>query len=231
MEELGSDRDKSKFRQSEGFKLVYLPPHFTETREDALIAHIERHDFAMLVTRGAEAPIVSQIPFLLERRNGRMFLQGHLARPNPQVADFDGETEALAMFAGPHAYISPSWYEKGPAVPTWNYASVHAYGPARRIDDPEWLRGLVRRLSERHEAREPAPWRMEDLPEPYVQAMLKGIVGVELAVARLEGKFKLSQNRPAGDRPRIISALSARSDPDSRAVAALMRDREPAPSH
>jgi transcriptional regulator len=231
MEELGSDRDKSKFRQNEGFKLVYLPPHFTETREDALIAHIERHDFAMLVTRGAEAPIVSQIPFLLERRNGRLFLQGHLARPNPQVADFDGETEALAMFAGPHAYISPSWYEKGPAVPTWNYASVHAYGPARRIDDPEWLRGLVRRLSERHEAREPAPWRMEDLPEPYVQAMLKGIVGVELAVARLEGKFKLSENRPAGDRPRIISALSARSDPDSRAVAALMRDREPAPSH
>jgi transcriptional regulator len=209
--------------------LVYLPPHFTETREDALIAHIERHDFAALVTRGAAAPIVSQIPFLLERRDGRLFLQGHLARPNPQIADFDGEAEALAMFAGPHAYISPSWYEMGPAVPTWNYASVHAYGPAQRIDDPEWLRGLVRRLSERHEARESAPWRMEDLPEPYVQSMLKGIVGVELAVARLEGKFKLSQNRPAGDRPRIISALDARGDPDSAGVAALMRNREPAP--
>jgi hypothetical protein len=93
--------------------LVYLPPAFTETREDALIEHIERHDFAMLVTRGAEAPIVSQIPLLLERRDGRLFLQGHLARPNPQVADFDGEAEALAMFAGPHAYISPSWYETG----------------------------------------------------------------------------------------------------------------------
>jgi transcriptional regulator len=208
--------------------LVYLPPHFTETREDALIAHIERYDFAMLVTRGAEAPIVSQIPFLLERRDGRLFLQGHLARPNPQVVDFDGETEALAMFPGPHAYISPSWYQTGPAVPTWNYASVHAYGPAQRIDDPEWLRELVRRLSERHEAREPAPWRMENLPEPYVQAMLKGIVGVELAVARLEGKFKLSQNRPAGDRPRIIAALDGRGDPDSAAVAALMRNREPA---
>ena len=164
--------------------MVYLPPAFTETREDALIAHIERYDFGMLVTRGAEAPIVSQIPFLLERRDGRLFLQCHLARPNPQVADFDGEAEALVMFAGPHAYISPSWYETGPAVPTWNYASVHAYGPAQRIDDPEWLRGLVRRLSERHEAREPTPWRMEDLPEPYVQAMLTGIIGVELAVAR-----------------------------------------------
>ena len=108
--------------------MVYLPPAFTETREDALIAHIEQHDFAMLVTRRAEAPIVSQIPFLLERRDGRLFLQGHLARPNPQVADFDGEAEALVMFAGPHAYISPSWYETGPAVPTCNYASVHAYG-------------------------------------------------------------------------------------------------------
>jgi transcriptional regulator len=211
--------------------LVYLPPAFTETREDVLIAHIERYDFAMLVTRGAEAPIVSQIPILLERRDGKLFLQGHLARPNPQVADFDGATEALAVCAGPHAYISPSWYEAGPAVPTWNYASVHAYGLAQRIDDPEWLRQLVRRLSERHEAREPVPWRMDDLPEPYMQAMLKGIVGVELAVARLEGKFKLSQNRPAGDRPRIISALGNRGDPDAAAVAALMGDREPSSSH
>jgi transcriptional regulator len=210
--------------------LVYLPAHFTETREDVLIAHMERYDFAVLVTRGAEAPIVSQIPVLLERRDGKLFLQGHLARPNPQVADFDGDTEALAVFAGPHAYISPNWYEAGPAVPTWNYASVHACGPARRIDDPQWLRAVVQRLSDRHEAREPTPWRMQDLPERYVQGMLKGIVGVELAVARLEGKFKLSQNRPAGERPRIISALDARDDPDSAAVAALMRRREPAPS-
>ena len=205
--------------------MVYLPPAFTETRREVLRAHIERHDFGTLVTHGEAGLIASQIPFLVEERGDKLFLQGHLARANPQVADFDGESEALAIFAGPHAYISPGWYEAGPAVPTWNYAAVHACGPARRIDDPDWLRHLVRRLSERHEAREPEPWRMQDLPEPYVQSMLKGIVGVELAVTRLEGKFKLSQNRPATDRPRIVAALERRDDADSHAIADLMRAR------
>lgn len=205
--------------------MVYLPPAFTETRREVLVAHIERFDFGMLVTHGTVGLIASQIPFLAEERDGKLFLQGHVARVNPQAADFDGKSEAVAVFTGPHAYISPSWYEAGPAVPTWNYATVHAYGPARRVDDPDWLRGLVRRLSERHEAREPEPWRMQDLPEPYVQSMLKGIVGVELAVERLEGKFKLSQNRPAGDRPRIAAALDRRDDADSNAVAELMRQR------
>ncbi len=181
-----------------------------------LIAHIERHDFGLLVSHGARANgglIASQIPFLIERRDGRLYLQGHLARANPQVADLDGASEALAIFQGPHAYISPSWYQAGPAVPTWNYAAVHAYGDARAIADPDWLRGLVRRLTERHEAREPAPpWRMEDLPEAYLESMLNGIVGVEIAVSRLDGKFKLSQNRPAADRPRIIAALERRDD-------------------
>ena len=115
-----------------------------------------------------------------------------------------------------------------PAVPTWNYAAVHAYGTARTIRDPDWLRDLLRRLSERHEAREPAPWRMEDLPEPYLESMLKGIVGVEIEVSRLEGKFKLSQNRPAADRPRIVAALERRDDQASRDVAGLMRERETA---
>src|ERR1041385_163304 len=149
--------------------MVYLPPAFTETRREVLIAHIERHDFGMLVTHGAGGLIASQIPFLVEEREGRLVLQGHLARPNPQLEDLDGTAETLAVFVGPHAYISPSWYEGGPAVPTWNYATVHAYGAARTIDDPSWLREMVARLTERHEAREPAPpWRMQDLPEPYV---------------------------------------------------------------
>jgi transcriptional regulator len=210
--------------------MVYLPPAFTETRREALVAHIERHDFGMLVTHGAAGLIASQIPFLVDERDGGLVLQCHLARANPQLADLEGAAEALAVFAGPHAYISPSWYEAVPAVPTWNYATVHAYGPARRIEDAGWLRELVRRLSERHEAGEAAqrrlPWRMDDLPEPYVQSMLNGIVGIEIAVARIEGKFKLSQNRPAGDRPRIIAALERRADADSHAVADLMRQRE-----
>ena len=209
--------------------MVYLPPAFTETRTEVLIEHIERHDFGLLVSHGKEGLIASQLPFLLERRDGVLYLQSHLARANPQLADLDGASEALAIFAGPHAYVSPSWYQPGPAVPTWNYATVHAYGAARTIADPGWLRDFVRRLTERHEAREPAPpWRMADLPEAYIASMLTGIVGVEIAVSRLDGKFKLSQNRPAADRPRVVAALEAREEADSRAVAELMREREPA---
>jgi transcriptional regulator len=205
--------------------MVYLPPHFTETREDVLVAHVERYDFALLVTQGSGL-IASQVPFLIERRDSKLFLLGHLARPNPQCADLAAGGEALAVFHGPHAYISPSWYQAGPAVPTWNYASVHAYGTARAISDKDWLADLLRRLSERHEAREPVQWRMQDQPENFLNGMMNGIVGFEIAVSRLEGKFKLSQNRPAGDRPRIIAALEARDDPDSHGVARLMRDRE-----
>lgn len=205
--------------------MVYLPPVFTETRPEILLAHIERYDFGLLVTQGAAGPTASQIPFLVERRGDQILLQGHLARPNPQAADIE-RGEALAIFTGPHAYISPGWYAAGPAVPTWNYATVHAYGLACLIEDAAWLHALLLRLSERHEAREAAPWQMQDLPEPYTQSMLRGIVGVEIAVTRLEGKFKLSQNRPAVDRPRIIAALEARDDPESRGVAELMRQRE-----
>ena len=113
------------------------------------------------------------------------------------------------MFGGPHAYISPRWYASGPAVPTWNYADVHAYGAVRLIDDADWLRDLLRRLSQRHESGSETPWRMEDQPADYMSGMLRGIVGFEISVTRLEGKFKLSQNRPAADRPRIIAALEA----------------------
>ena len=204
--------------------MVYLPPHFTETDETVLLTHIERYDFGLLITQRDEL-IASQVPFLAEQRDGKLYLLGHLARPNPQCAALDGG-EALAIFTGPHAYISPSWYAAGPAVPTWNYASVHAYGGARAIADKDWLNDLLRRLSERHEAREPAPWRMQDQPAPFLDGMLGGIVGFEIAVSRLEGKFKLSQNRPATDRPRIVAALEARDDAESHGVARLMRERD-----
>jgi transcriptional regulator len=206
--------------------MVYLPAHFTETREEVLLEHIERHEFALLTTHGETGMIASQVPILAERRAGKVYLQGHLARGNPQCLDIYAGGEVLAIFTGPHAYISPSWYASGPAVPTWNYASVHAYGPCRAMDDKEWLRGFLRRLSERHEAREAAPWRMEDQPEPFLDGMMGGILGFEIAVARLEGKFKLSQNRPAADRPRIVAELEARDDTDSHGVARLMRERE-----
>jgi transcriptional regulator len=205
--------------------MVYLPPHFTETREAVLLGHIERYDFGLLVTHGHEL-IASQVPFLAERRDGKLYLLGHLARPNPQAADL-GNGEALAIFTGPHAYISPSWYATGPAVPTWNYATVHAYGAARLIADKDWLSQFLRRLSERHEAREATPWRMQDQPEAFLNGMLGGIVGFEIAVTRLDGKFKLSQNRPAADHPRIIAALEVRDNAESHGIARLMRERDP----
>ena len=206
--------------------MVYLPPHFTETREAVLLAHIERHDFALLTTHGESGMIASQVPILAERRDGKLYLQGHLACGNPQCPDIYAGGEALAVFSGPHAYISPSWYTTGPAVPTWNYASVHAYGTPRAIPDKEWLHAFLRRLSERHEGREAAPWRMQDQPEAFLDGMMGGILGFEIAVSRLEGKFKLSQNRPTEDRPRIIAALEARDDTDSHGIAELMRERE-----
>jgi len=207
--------------------VVYLPPTFTEARPPVLVAHIERHDFGLLVSRGAAGLTASHIPFLVEYHGEELHLLGHLARPNPQVEDLGHDEQVLAIFSGPHAYISPSWYAAGPAVPTWNYVDVHAYGTVRLVREADWLRSLLLRLSDRHEAGSSNPWRMRELPEPYLQGMLKGIVGLDIAVTRLEGKYKLSQNRPAVDRPRVIAELERREDADSRALAHLMREREP----
>ena len=212
--------------------MVYLPPAFTETRPEVLIAHVERHDFGLLISHGPSGLVASHIPFLVERTGDELHLHGHLARPNPQVSDLAGPGrtaagEVLTIFSGPHAYISPNWYASGPAVPTWNYVDVHAYGSLRLIEDGEWLRRLLSRLSDRHEARSPEPWRMQDLPEAYMSGMLRGIIGLDIAITRLEGKYKLSQNRPAADRPRIATALEAQDDADAVAVARLMRQREP----
>ena len=206
--------------------MVYLPPVFTEARPEVLVEHIERYDFGLLVSHGAAGLVASHIPFVIERDGDRLHLHGHLARPNPQVADLARGGEVLAIFHGPHAYISPSWYASGPSVPTWNYTDVHAYGIGRLVEDAEWLRRLLQRLSERHEARNPVPWQMQQLPESYLKGMLRGIIGFDIAVTRLEGKYKLSQNRPASDRPRVVAALERQSDANSLAIAELMRERE-----
>jgi transcriptional regulator len=212
--------------------VVYLPPAFTEARREVLIAHIERYDFGLLVSHGPAGLVASHIPFLVESQGDELHLLGHLARPNPQVAELanlDGAAggAVLTIFNGPHAYISPGWYAGGPAVPTWNYIDVHAYGTLRLIEDDAWLRLVLRRLSDRHEARSAEPWRMQDLPERYMAGMVKGIIGIDIAVTRLEGKYKLSQNRPAVDRPRIVAALEAQGEADAVAIARLMREREP----
>jgi transcriptional regulator len=204
--------------------MVYLPKHFSEERPEALAAFIAENAFATVITSGVNGMIASQLPLLHDAARG--VLLGHVAKQNPQTDDLRAGAAALAIFHGPHAYVSPRWYEVHPAVPTWNYAAVHATGRVRAIEEPELLGEIVGRLSETYEAGAAEPWRVADLPEPYFRGMLKGIVGFELAIERLEGKFKLSQNRQARDRANVIEALAASSSPGDREVARLMQARE-----
>ena len=173
---------------------MYVPDMFCEDRPEVLHDAVRRIGFATLITQGLEA---NHLPMLFQ--DG--VLRGHVARANPVWKS--GEGEALAIFLGPHAYVSPNWYpskaETGKAVPTWNYITVHARGPIRWIQDADWLRANVTALSDTHEAGRPAPWKIGDAPASYVDGLLRAIVGFELRVEKLEGKYKLSQNRDAVD--------------------------------
>jgi len=181
------------------------------------------------VTHGTDGLTASQLPFMYEGAAGAPgTLFCHLARPNPQVADLKQGREVLVVFAGPHAYVSPSWYATRPAVPTWNYVAVHAYGTPRAIEGEAELIRLVGTLAERHEGGRAAPWRLADEPANYINGMVRGIIGFAIAVTRLEGKFKLSQNRSATDRGRVIAALRGEGDHGASDIAALMESREDA---
>jgi transcriptional regulator len=181
---------------------MYVPDHFREDRPDVLHEAVQRIGFATLVTQGLEA---NHLPMLLQ--DG--VLRGHVARANPVWKA--GEGEALAIFLGPHAYVSPSWYpskaETGKAVPTWNYLTVHARGAIRWIQDADWLRAHVTALSAVHETGRAQPWAVSDAPASYVDGLLRAIVGFELTIAKLEGKWKLSQNRDAADRAGVRDGL------------------------
>ena len=170
--------------------------------------------------------MATPLPLFLAMEEGPYgTLYGHLARANPQWR-LPPAGEAMALFMGPDAYVSPSWYpskqEHHRVVPTWNYVTVHAYGTAEFYEDPDRLLALVTRLTERHESPRPAPWAVSDAPSDFIRGQLKGIVGLRLPIARLEGKRKLSQNRNAEDRAGVRAALSASDRPADRAVAAAM---------
>jgi transcriptional regulator len=191
---------------------MYLPAHFSEPRLDVLHEAIRASGLATLVTAGPGGLDASHLPFLLDPTPGPLGrLIGHLARANPQWQEPAGSQEALAIFLGPDAYVTPSWYvtkrETGKVVPTWNYLAIHAHGRLVFIHDQHRLLEIVTRLTDRHEATRPSPWRVSDAPTDYVETMLKGIVGIELTITRLEGKWKASQNRSEPDRDGVAEGL------------------------
>ena len=185
---------------------------------------------ATLVTLAAAGINANHLPFELDSEplpNGT--LRCHVARANPVWRDYSRDTEALVIFHGPQLYISPSWYEtkkqSGEVVPTYNYAVVHAYGALRIIDDRAWLRGLVTRLTERFESASSAPWRVSDAPDDFIDRQLGAIVGIEIKITKLAGKWKVSQNRPALDRAGVVEALSETASADSLAIAQMIKER------
>jgi transcriptional regulator len=197
---------------------MYIPSAFRADARAALYDLIERHGFGTFVTVIGGTPFASHLPFVLDRERG--LLLGHVARANPHWRALDGGAESLAVFQGPHGYVSPSWYTTGPAVPTWNYAAVHVYGAARAMDGEARLLDLLGRLVGQYETGRERPWAM-DLPADYLKKMLHGIVGFEMPIARIEGKFKLSQNRSAEDRRGVMREL-ATGGPDEQALAEFM---------
>lgn len=179
---------------------MYLPAHFREDNPDVLRAFLCENPLAALVTVGANGLEANHIPLLYDPDPAPFgTLRGHLARANQQWQRFQPELETLAIFQGAQAYVSPNWYptkqETGRAVPTWNYTAVHAYGRLSVYSDPARLRGFLDRLTAVHEANQPSPWKPGDAPPEYIEGLLKAIVGIEIVVARLEGKWKVSQNQ------------------------------------
>ena len=212
---------------------MYQPAHkaFAVANPATLLLELAALVPATLVTVSADGLRASILPMLFDPDDGpHGTLRGHLAKPNPQLRAVSADAEALAIFDGPDAYISPAFYEAkrltGQVVPTWNYTTVHAHGTLTLKPEPEWLLAHVRRLVERHEAGRAEPWSIDDTPEGYVETQVRAIVGLEIRISRLEAKRKLSQNRSAADFEGVIAGLSE-GTPRDQAVAADMRKESP----
>jgi len=204
---------------------MYVPKHFEENDPEILAGLMRRFSFALLVTARDGAPVGSHIPLHLEEDGANGTLLGHLARANDHWRQFDGETEAMAVFQGPHSYISPNWYVNDGLVPTWNYATIHAYGRPKAIEDPAETVDLLWRLVGDYEGEATGNWSMDRLSSKQVQAQIKGIVAFRMPIERLEGKFKMSQNRPAEDARGAAQGVRAAGGPDADMVAAEMEAR------
>lgn len=204
---------------------MYLPNSFKEDNLEVLHDFMRQNNFAVVISQKDGSLEASHLPLLLDAERGpHGTLVGHLARANPLWRSFAAQQEILVVFQGPHAYVSPSWYEEMPSVPTWNYAVVHAYCKPTIIEDFERLEILLKNLVDTHEAGYEEPWQM-NLPEDYLHNMMRAIVGFEFEITRLEGKFKLSQNRSLADQKQVVHALENNLDQTIAGVAELMDKR------
>ncbi|MBN9018098.1 MAG: FMN-binding negative transcriptional regulator [Rhizobiales bacterium] len=208
---------------------MYRPPAFREDRLEVLHAFIRAHPLGMLVSAGAGGLMANPIPFLVDpAATEKGLLRAHLAKANDQLAALRQGAEVMVLFQGPDAYVTPSWYaskrEHGKVVPTWNYATVHAWGTPRVIDDETWLRDQTGDLTLSQEAGRDHPWGVEDAPADFLAGQIKGIVGLEIPIARIEGKWKVSQNRSVADRQGVIDGLRQEA-PEKGDMADIVEQR------
>ncbi len=209
---------------------MYQVAAFREERIDVMHALIRAHPLAVLVTGAGGILEANHLPLLIDPLpSPQGTLRGHVARANPLWRQVQkAEAEALAVFQGPQVYVTPSWYPEkrasGKVVPTWNYAVVHARGPLIIHDDRDWLRDLVSRLTDQQEAGRAQPWGIADAPADYIERMLGAIVGIEIPISRIEGKWKVSQNRADADRAGVVDGLAQSADPQAQAMAALVSE-------
>lgn len=206
---------------------MYSPTYFIETRIEILHQLIGDHPLGTLITLTPEGLVADHIPFIIDPEPAPFgTLRGHVARANPAGKEHSGEIEAMVVFQGPQAYITPAWYpgkkEHGKVVPTWNYAVVHAYGALQVIDDAEWMQAFLGRLTDHAEASRSQPWKVSDAPEDFVRAKIRAIVGIEIPLTKLLGKWKVSQNRPQEDRQGVAKGLHDADTGNERAMAELV---------
>ncbi|MGH1572652.1 FMN-binding negative transcriptional regulator [Methylobacterium sp. P31] len=205
---------------------MYQPPHFREDSRTAQHALIRAYPLGLLVTGGLGGLTANPIPFLLDEAGEHGLLRAHLARANPQWRALAAAEECLVVFQGPQGYVTPGWYaskrEHGRVVPTWNYATVHAWGRPRVIEDVDWLRRQIADLTALRETPRAEPWAVTDAPEPFVAAQVRALVGVEIPITRIEGKWKMSQNRPEADRTGVIAGFRAEGE---TVLAGLVAER------
>jgi transcriptional regulator len=209
---------------------MYVPESFRVRDRDVIEGFIAAHGFAVLVSQTSDGLFATHVPLLLERRDSGDVLVGHMARANPHWRHFESGGEALVIFQGPHAYVSPSWYATSPAVPTWNYSVVHAYGRPAVVAEAARVRAIIDALAAQYESARATPWSTRDVPAEYVDRMVAAIVGFEIPIERFEGKFKLGQNRSPEDVAGALAGLSREGGPDGNALADFTRDqaRDPA---